>query len=186
MLSLRAKTGLGAKSLGMLNESKRAAADSFYRQASATVIPNRPGHRSGHEGVVLTTRQQKILEFIHAYTAERGFGPSIRDIGEAVGLSSSSTVHAHLCTLQRVGFLALDPSKPRGRTLTTDALVHLGVPPVDRSLVLSAARLVSLLGAEEAPDVEALDEAVASVTLALGGRERVAALLAEAEEVSRG
>ena len=88
---MRAKTGLGAKSLGMLNESKRAAADSFYRQASATVIPNRPGHRSGHEGVVLTTRQQKILEFIHAYTAERGFGPSIRDIGEAVGGAWAST-----------------------------------------------------------------------------------------------
>jgi repressor LexA len=65
----------------------------------------------GPEG--LTPRQREILEFIIAAQRDRGFPPSVREIGEAVGLTSPSTVHTHLATLQRRGFLRRDPTKPR-------------------------------------------------------------------------
>jgi repressor LexA len=61
----------------------------------------------------LTDRQRQVLEFIDAEVRRRGYPPSVREIGEAVGLSSSSTVHAHLAALQEKGFLKRDPTKPR-------------------------------------------------------------------------
>lgn len=61
----------------------------------------------------LTDRQRAILEFIVAEQTTRGYPPSVREIGEAVGLTSPSTVHSHLETLQRRGFLRKDPTKPR-------------------------------------------------------------------------
>ena len=61
----------------------------------------------------LTERQRGILDFIEAETRDRGYPPSVREIGEAVGLTSTSTVHAHLATLQRLGYLRRDPTKPR-------------------------------------------------------------------------
>lgn len=60
-----------------------------------------------------TERQQRILEVIREFTAERGYPPSVREIGERVGLSSSSTIHAHLKTLERRGLISRDPTKPR-------------------------------------------------------------------------
>ena len=62
---------------------------------------------------VLTDRQREILEFIVTQQRERGYPPSVREIGEAVGLTSPSTVHTHLATLQKRGFLRRDPTKPR-------------------------------------------------------------------------
>ena len=61
----------------------------------------------------LTARQQQILTFIEAITNQRGYPPSVREIGDEVGLSSPSTVHSHLNTLQRLGYLRRDPTKPR-------------------------------------------------------------------------
>jgi repressor LexA len=61
----------------------------------------------------LTDRQRQILDFIEAETTERGYPPSVREIGQAVGLTSPSTVHSHLATLQRRGYLHRDPTKPR-------------------------------------------------------------------------
>jgi repressor LexA len=61
----------------------------------------------------LTKRQQEIFEFIKKYSAKHGYPPTVRDIGKAVGLASSSTVHAHLANLEKVGLLRRDPSKPR-------------------------------------------------------------------------
>lgn len=61
----------------------------------------------------LTARQRDILEMIERHMRERGYPPSVREIGEAVGLTSPSTVHNHLATLQRLGFLKRDPTKPR-------------------------------------------------------------------------
>lgn len=63
--------------------------------------------------VVLTGKRREILDFIAAELAERGYPPSVREIGQAVGLTSSSTVHAHLNTLERQGYLRRDPTKPR-------------------------------------------------------------------------
>jgi repressor LexA len=62
---------------------------------------------------VLTGKRRQILDFIAEQLRERGYPPSVREIGEAVGLTSSSTVHAHLATLQRHGYLRRDPTKPR-------------------------------------------------------------------------
>jgi len=61
----------------------------------------------------LTKRQQEIFDFIKRYSAKQGYPPTVRDIGKAVGLASSSTVHAHLSNLERIGLLRRDPSKPR-------------------------------------------------------------------------
>ena len=61
----------------------------------------------------LAGKRRKILEFIAEQIRERGYPPSVREIGEAVGLTSSSTVHAHLQVLQREGYLVRDPTKPR-------------------------------------------------------------------------
>jgi repressor LexA len=61
----------------------------------------------------LTKRQQEIFDFIKKYSAKYGYPPTVRDIGKAVGLASSSTVHAHLSNLEKVGLLRRDPSKPR-------------------------------------------------------------------------
>ena len=62
----------------------------------------------------LTGKRREILDFIAAEVRERGYPPSVREIGSAVGLASTSTVQAHLNTLQKQGFLRRDPTKPRG------------------------------------------------------------------------
>src|SRR6476469_307483 len=64
-------------------------------------------------GKDLTKRQQEIFDFIKKYSAKYGYPPTVRDIGKAVGLASSSTVHAHLANLEKIGLLRRDPSKPR-------------------------------------------------------------------------
>src|SRR4051812_10707580 len=86
-------------------------------------------------GKDLTKRQQEIFDFIKKYSARYGYPPTVRDIGKAVGLASSSTVHAHLANLEKVGLLRRDPSKPRAielldraATATADA-VKSGVRP---------------------------------------------------------
>ncbi len=61
----------------------------------------------------LTGKRREILDFIATQLRDRGYPPSVREIGEAVGLTSSSTVHTHLTTLQRQGYLRRDPTKPR-------------------------------------------------------------------------
>lgn len=69
----------------------------------------------------LTGKRREILDFIAAQIRERGYPPSVREIGEAVGLTSSSTVHTHLTTLQRQGYLRRDPTKPRAIEVRYDA-----------------------------------------------------------------
>jgi repressor LexA len=66
----------------------------------------------------VTERQRAILEFLHEYVDEHGYPPTVREIGEAVGLRSPSTVHAHLAQLERAGALRRDPTKPRAIELT--------------------------------------------------------------------
>ncbi|SDY51938.1 transcriptional repressor LexA [Thermoactinomyces sp. DSM 45892] len=61
----------------------------------------------------LSSRQQAILKYIQREVREKGYPPSVREIGEAVGLASSSTVHGHLSRLEKKGFIRRDPTKPR-------------------------------------------------------------------------
>ena len=66
---------------------------------------------------MLTARQQEIWGFLVEYVDRHGYPPTVREIGEAVGLASPSTVHAHLANLERAGLLKRDPSKPRALDL---------------------------------------------------------------------
>jgi repressor LexA len=88
-------------------------------------------------GKDLTKRQQEIFDFIKKYSAKYGYPPTVRDIGKAVGLASSSTVHAHLANLEKVGLLRRDPTKPRAIELldravgaVKDVVVPQGLPLV--------------------------------------------------------
>jgi repressor LexA len=89
----------------------------------------------------LTKRQQEIFDFIKRYSAKYGYPPTVRDIGKAVGLASSSTVHAHLANLERIGLLRRDPSKPRAIELLDRAAAGM------RSLVRSGLPLVGHVAA---------------------------------------
>lgn len=87
----------------------------------------------------LTGKRREILDFISAQIRDRGYPPTVREVGEAVGLTSSSTVHAHLKTLQRQGYLRRDPTKPRAIGVNYDTGANA---PVDRR----PARHVPLVG----------------------------------------
>ena len=70
----------------------------------------------------LTDRQRQVLDYIDAETRQRGYPPSVREIGQAVGLTSPSTVHAHLNSLIKLGYLQRDPSKPRAIKVCLDPI----------------------------------------------------------------
>jgi repressor LexA len=70
---------------------------------------------------MLTERQQQVLDYIKTTVEERGYPPSVREIGEAVGLSSPSSVHAQLNSLVAAGMIKKDPSKPRAIMITDEA-----------------------------------------------------------------
>jgi repressor LexA len=69
------------------------------------------------ETPLLTARQQEIWQFLVSYVDDHGYPPTVREIGDAVGLASPSTVHAHLANLERAGLLRRDPTKPRALEL---------------------------------------------------------------------
>ena len=84
----------------------------------------------------LTKRQQEIFDFIKRYSARHGYPPTVRDIGKAIGLASSSTVHAHLANLERGGLLRRDPSKPRAIEVLVDKAKRAGRPAPGSGLPL--------------------------------------------------
>ena len=98
----------------------------------------------------LTKRQQEIFDFIKKYSAKYGYPPTVRDIGKAVGLASSSTVHAHLANLEKLGLLRRDPSKPRAMELLDKAAeaVKSVVKPSGLPLVGSVAAGQPILAEE--------------------------------------
>jgi repressor LexA len=105
-------------------------------------------------GKELTKRQQEIYDFIRRYSAKYGYPPTVRDIGKAVGLASSSTVHAHLANLEKVGVLRRDPSKPRALELldrATDAVKSV-VKPAGLPLVGNVAAGAPILAEENIED----------------------------------
>jgi repressor LexA len=108
--------------------------------------------------VDLTKRQKEIFDFIGKYAAKYGYPPTVREIGKAVGLHSSSTVHAHLANLEKIGMLRRDPTKPRAMELLVDkakkAMRRPGLPLVGEVAagqpVLAEERIEEYL---EVPDV---------------------------------
>jgi repressor LexA len=105
-------------------------------------------------GKDLTKRQQEIFDFIKKYSAKYGYPPTVRDIGKAVGLASSSTVHAHLANLEKVGLLRRDPSKPRAIELLDRAAgaVKSVVTPAGLPLVGNVAAGQPILAEENIED----------------------------------
>jgi repressor LexA len=106
----------------------------------------------------LTKRQQEIFEFIKQYSRRHGYPPTVRDIGKAIGLTSSSTVHAHLANLEKLGLVRRDPTKPRALELLGEAARKIagpsGLPVVGRvaagSPILAEENIEDYL---EVPDV---------------------------------
>jgi repressor LexA len=81
----------------------------------------------------LTKRQQEIFDYVREYAGQHGYPPTVRDIGKAIGLTSSSTVHTHLANLEKLGLLKRDPAKPRAIEVLVDrakAVVSPGGLPV--------------------------------------------------------
>ncbi|HLX77289.1 MAG TPA: transcriptional repressor LexA [Acidimicrobiales bacterium] len=104
----------------------------------------------------LSGKRRQILEFIERQVRERGYPPSVREIGEAVGLTSSSTVHTHLQILQRHGFLRRDPTKPRAIEVSFEPSsgAAIGVRPVAHvPLVGDVAAGVGVLAEENVEEV---------------------------------
>jgi repressor LexA len=80
---------------------------------------------------MLTERQQEIWNFLVEYVDRHGYPPTVREIGERVGLASPSTVHAHLANLERAGLLKRDPTKPRALELIGRERREREAPPVE-------------------------------------------------------
>jgi repressor LexA len=91
--------------------------------------------------VDLTKRQKEIFDFIRSYASKTGYPPTVREIGKAVGLHSSSTVHAHLANLEKVGLLRRDPTKPRA--------IELLVGRAKRAVKASSVPIVGQVAAGE-------------------------------------
>ena len=99
---------------------------------------------------VLTARQQEIWQFLVEYVEDHGYPPTVREIGEHVGLASPSTVHAHLANLERAGLIKRDPTKPRALELTGHRrLERPPAPEVQRLPLLGQIAAGSPLLAEE-------------------------------------
>src|SRR6202035_3583861 len=118
----------GEYSPGLLRPAVRGRDRCLHpSRAGATVrthVRCRPSstRTGGTKDMDLTKRQQEIFDFIRKYSAKYGYPPTVRDIGKAVGLASSSTVHAHLANLEKIGLLRRDPSKPRAIELLDRAV----------------------------------------------------------------
>src|SRR5215213_5497667 len=104
----------------------------------------------------LTKRQQEIFDYVKRYAGDHGYPPTVRDIGKAIGLTSSSTVHAHLANLEKLGLLRRDPTKPRALELLGQAAKKVvpgpsGLPVVGR--VAAGAPVLAEENIEEYVDV---------------------------------
>ena len=111
----------------------------------------------------LTARQQEIWQFLVTYVDDHGYPPTVREIGEEVGLASPSTVHAHLANLERVGLIKRDPSKPRAIELTGHRRVAAAGIESDVPRLPLLGRVAAgspLLAEENVEDVVAVPESI--------------------------
>ena len=117
---------------------------------------------------MLTGRQQEIWQFLTEYVGSHGYPPTVREIGEKVGLASPSTVHAHLANLERAGYLRRDPTKPRALELLRDRPAAAAEPDEVHRLPLlgSIAAGAPLLAEEHVDEYLAVPE-----PLSRGGEE---------------
>ena len=107
----------------------------------------------------LSERQQQVLDYVRTVVADRGYPPSVREIGEALGLSSPSTVHSHLSALVKAGVIRRDPSKPRAIEILDGAEVPKPVRDDDLREVPLVGRIAAgspVLATEDIEDVFSL------------------------------
>ncbi|MBO0448572.1 transcriptional repressor LexA [Enterococcus sp. MJM12] len=97
-------------------------------------------------------RQIEILKFIHDRVSQKGYPPTVREIGEAVALSSTSTVHGHLSRLEKKGLILRDPTKPRAIELTELGLEKIGAQPETIPMLGVVTAGEPILAVEEASD----------------------------------
>ena len=99
-------------------------------------------------------KQLEVLAFIHQHVQDQGYPPTIREICDAVGLSSTSTVHGHINRLIRRGFLQKDPAKPRALEITPEGLAAIGIRPHQNEIPLlgDVAAGQPILAIEDATD----------------------------------
>lgn len=97
-------------------------------------------------------RQIEILKFIHTRVNEKGYPPTVREIGEAVQLSSTSTVHGHLSRLEKKGLILRDPTKPRAIELTASGLEKIDVQPASIPMLGVVTAGEPILAVEDASD----------------------------------
>ncbi|MGY3777760.1 transcriptional repressor LexA [Isobaculum melis] len=98
------------------------------------------------------TRQIEVLQYIHEKVLEKGYPPTVREIGKAVNLASTSTVHGHLERLEKNGFIQRDPTKPRAIELTQLGLSRLGIRSDKIPLLGTVTAGEPILAVEEASD----------------------------------
>lgn len=102
----------------------------------------------------ISTKQLSVLEYIYKTVSAQGYPPTVREIGSAIGLSSTSTVHGHIDRLQKNGFLEKDPTKPRALEVTKLGLDALGVQDKNPTIPLLGVVTAGepILAVEEATD----------------------------------
>ncbi|HEX5349997.1 MAG TPA: transcriptional repressor LexA [Trichococcus sp.] len=98
------------------------------------------------------SRQVEVLQYIYEEVQEKGYPPTVREIGNAVKLSSTSTVHGHLSRLEKNGFIQRDPTKPRAIELTQAGLDKLGIMSDKMPLLGTVTAGAPILAVEEATD----------------------------------
>jgi repressor LexA len=98
------------------------------------------------------SRQIEVLQYIYEEVQEKGYPPTVREIGNAVKLSSTSTVHGHLSRLEKNGFIQRDPTKPRAIELTQAGLDKLGILSDKMPLLGTVTAGAPILAVEEATD----------------------------------
>ena len=113
------------------------------------------------ETPLLTARQQEIWQFLVEYVDDHGYPPTVREIGDAVGLASPSTVHAHLANLERAGLLRRDPTKPRAIELLGRSRAEASAGHGDAPLLPLVGRIAAggpMLAEEDVEDRIAVPE----------------------------
>lgn len=128
----------------------------------------------------LTDRQQAVLDVLRSHTAQHGYPPTVREIGEVLGMASSSTVHSHLAALERAGIIERDPTKPRALKWGPNAAAA-GVDEAATASIGGAARGAAAGGAVGHPDLGA----DASTALPLVGRVAAGAPILAEEHVEQ-
>ncbi|AEB73221.1 transcriptional repressor LexA [Lentilactobacillus buchneri] len=109
------------------------------------------------------SKQYQILHFIWERVNEQGYPPTVREIGEAVHLSSTSTVHGHIARLERKGYIVKDPAKPRALEVTSSGLDVLGMQPQQKQIPVLGTVTAGepILAVQEATDYFPLPPALA-------------------------